>query len=92
VPKFRNRSGGALVVGARPGRPEALEVASGEWLRVSGEVVETADAYVVGVGDKARAYPKKVWELEKAAAPVAPVVKEKTIKAVGDAEAAPKEK
>lgn len=57
--RFKNVSG----EGRRVGRSDGQLVAAGEVTQVDGAVTESGDAYVVGEGDEARAWPKATWEL-----------------------------
>jgi hypothetical protein len=51
------------------GDPDELLVEHGQVVEVPGVVVaELDDAYVIGDGDNARAWPMAQWELEKPAA------------------------
>jgi hypothetical protein len=60
VARFRNVSGDDRNVG----RPEGPVVKAGDVATVNGDVTEELeDAYIVGVGDDARAWPKSTWEL-----------------------------
>jgi hypothetical protein len=63
MPRFRNL-GAAAHVYRQAGHPESLFVDAGQIVDAPGQVSEEkADAYVVGVGDDARAWPKALWEL-----------------------------
>lgn len=58
--RFKNISG----EDRRVGRAEGPLVEAGTVTVVDGEVVsQTDDAYIVGEGDEARAWPKATWEL-----------------------------
>lgn len=58
--RFKNVSGEDRRVGQVDGRL----VEAGTVTAVSGDVTEeTSDAYIVGDGDEARAWPKETWEL-----------------------------
>jgi hypothetical protein len=49
---------------APPGDYDAFPVNVGEEIEVPGDVSqETEDAYIVGEGDEARAWPKALWAL-----------------------------
>lgn len=67
--RFRNKTDQTLSVNRAPGHPDAHPVKPGDALKVPGEATETDDAYVVGAGDRARAYPKALWEAESDPAP-----------------------
>ena len=56
---LRNTSGQPLHLGSRDGRLVDVD----EVVRVDGALAKDgpADAYVVGSGDEARAYPKSLW-------------------------------
>ncbi len=54
---LRNKSGEVLHLG----RPDGPRVEADEIVKVDGKVTETDDAYVIGEGDDARAYPKSTW-------------------------------
>lgn len=67
MPKFKNISGDTLEVrGLRA--YDTTPVEAGKYAEVDGEVTagleDDADAYVVGEGDQARAWPKALWELD----------------------------
>jgi hypothetical protein len=64
--RFRNISGEDLYVNAPASHPDAHLVEAGEVLRVPGDYTEISDAYVVGKGDSARAYPKSLWKAVEA--------------------------
>ena len=58
--RLKNISG----VDVHVGRADGPLVAAGDVTQVDGEVTEElADAYIVGEGDEARAWPKSTWEL-----------------------------
>lgn len=58
--RFKNISGEDL----RVGRADGPLVKAGEVTTVDGDVaVELDDAWVIGEGDDARAWPKATWEL-----------------------------
>ncbi|WP_219512740.1 hypothetical protein [Nonomuraea ceibae] len=60
VSRFKNVSGAAL----RVGRVDGPLVEAGDVTRAAGQVTsQTEDAYIVGEGDQARAWPKATWEL-----------------------------
>lgn len=60
--KFRNISG----VDRNLGRINGLPVKAGDVAVTPGEVTEELpDAYIVGAGDQARAWPKETWQLVK---------------------------
>jgi hypothetical protein len=63
VPRFKNTSG----EDRRIGRADGPMVEAGKVTEVDGEVVggfeETEDAWIVGEGDDARAWPKATWDL-----------------------------
>jgi hypothetical protein len=60
VARFKNISGADL----RVGRAEGRLVEAGDVTAVDGDVAEeTDDAYILGEGDEARAWPKATWEL-----------------------------
>ncbi len=63
MPKFRNISGDALDC-FKPAEVRGSEHVDnlGE-VEVDGEVQEIGDAYIVGEGDNARAWPKALWQL-----------------------------
>jgi hypothetical protein len=72
VPKFRNI--GADVHAIKRADLGGQLVEAGSDLEVAGDVTgETDDAYIVGEGDSARAWPKSQWELVKPAAKAASV-------------------
>lgn len=69
MPRFKSLSGDDLDVFAPAGDSESFPIAAGAEIEIPGEVAgETADAYVVGVGDEARAWPKALWALVTPAA------------------------
>lgn len=58
--RFKNISGDDR----RVGRADGPLVEAGKVTSVDGDVTEqTDDAYVVGEGDEARAWPKETWQL-----------------------------
>ncbi|MEV4173981.1 hypothetical protein [Nonomuraea sp. NPDC049709] len=58
--RFKNISGTDVHVGRTDGRV----VEAGKVIAVDGEVTEQTDeAYIVGAGDDARAWPRATWEL-----------------------------
>lgn len=58
--RFKNISGSARHVG----RVDGPLVEAGDVTSTDGDLVEEADdAYIVGDGDQARAWPKSTWEL-----------------------------
>ena len=60
--KFRNISGDDRNLG----RIDGLPVKAGDVAVVPGEVTEELpDAYIVGTGEAARAWPKETWQLIK---------------------------
>lgn len=70
MPKFKNV--GADVHAVKRADLGGELVVSGAYFEVGGEVSdETDDAYIVGSGDDARAWPKAQWELVKTAAKTA---------------------
>lgn len=65
--KFKNVSGDTLEVrGLRP--YDTTPIDAGKYAEVDGEVTagldDDTDAYIVGEGDQARAWPKALWELD----------------------------
>jgi hypothetical protein len=64
MPRFRN-IGAAAHVYKPAGDPDSLFVDAGQIVETPGELApeQPADAYVVGEGDQARAWPKALWEL-----------------------------
>lgn len=65
MPRFKNKTGDELHMQ----HAEGPTVGPGEVVQVDGDVVEEIDdAYIVGTGDDARAWPKATWELLKEAA------------------------
>lgn len=63
--KFKNISGEQLHLG----RPDGRAIDAGEVIDAGGEVDdELDDAWIVGEGDDARAWPKATWELVDQAA------------------------
>lgn len=62
--RFRNTTSNHLALIRPAGHPDSHQVDAGGEVEVRGEVTETThDAYIVGEGDSARAYPKALWEL-----------------------------
>lgn len=60
MPRFKNVSGDELHMQ----HAEGPTVGSGDVVQVDGEITgELADAWLVGEGDQARAWPKVTWEL-----------------------------
>jgi hypothetical protein len=60
VARFRNISGAGMHVG----RADGPLVEAGDVTAVGGDVTQQdGDAYVVGEGEHARAWPKALWEL-----------------------------
>ncbi|MFI7643741.1 hypothetical protein [Nonomuraea sp. NPDC049400] len=58
--RFKNVSGEARHLG----RVDGPVVAAGDVAQVDGDVTKvTDDAYILGAGDEARAWPKSTWEL-----------------------------
>lgn len=58
--RFKNVSG----EDRRVGRADGPLVEAGKVTAADGDVTEqTDDAYIVGEGDEARAWPKETWEL-----------------------------
>jgi len=57
--------GEAVHLYAPPDSPNSLPVDEGQIVTVAGPVEETDDAYILGEGDRARAFPKSRWALEK---------------------------
>ncbi|MGW4886908.1 hypothetical protein [Streptomyces murinus] len=55
--------GEAVHLYAPPGAPTSLPVDAGQIITVVGPLKEADDAYVLGEGDTARAYPKSSWAL-----------------------------
>lgn len=62
--RLKNITNDALSVNAPEGHPDSHLVEPGEVLQVPGDSKETDDAYIVGKGDDARAYPKAIWKRE----------------------------
>lgn len=61
--KLKNTTKGALSL-LRPAGPDAHVVKAGDTVQVPGKVTKTTDdAVIVGEGDRARAYSRKLWEL-----------------------------
>ncbi|WP_406168884.1 hypothetical protein [Streptomyces sp. NBC_00996] len=56
--------GEAVHLYAPPGSPNSLPVDAAQIITVAGPMEETADAYVCGEGDQARAFPKSRWVVE----------------------------
>lgn len=65
----RLKNVGSAVDLYRPaGDPQSLPVDAGQVVEVPGEISgELADAYLIGEGDQARAWPMAQWELDKPA-------------------------
>lgn len=62
--RFKNISGDELYLQ----RAEGPLIGPGEVVDVDGDVTEEiSDAYIVGTGDQARAWPKATWEFVPAA-------------------------
>jgi len=58
---LKNVSGEPLYLG----RPDGRRVDDGEVIHVEGTIAKSSpdDAYVIGTGDDARAYPKSTWKV-----------------------------
>lgn len=64
--RFKNISGDPR----RVGRADGPIVGAGDVTAINGDVTEELDdAYIVGSGDDARAWPKVTWELVSEAKP-----------------------
>lgn len=62
--RFRNTTKAPLALIAPARRPDSHSVAAGDEVEVKGDITQTTDdAYIVGEGDQARAYPKALWEV-----------------------------
>lgn len=62
--RFTNISGDGVVLFAPTGHPDAMQVAADGEVEVPGDITsELDDAYIVGEGDDARAWPKATWAL-----------------------------
>jgi 2-phospho-L-lactate guanylyltransferase (CobY/MobA/RfbA family) len=60
VARLKNIAG----VDVHVGRADGPLVAAGDVTQVDGDVTEDlADAYILGEGDEARAWPKSTWQL-----------------------------
>lgn len=82
MPRFKSLSSDELSVFRPAGDYDAFPVGNDNpEIEVPGDVAEeTEDAYIVGVGDEARAWSKTLWALvdtKKPAAKSAPAVEEK---------------
>lgn len=65
--RFKNVSGTELLLFARQSQADSFQVPPDGIVDIPGEVTaETDDAYVVGDGDEARAWPMEFWKLTKA--------------------------
>lgn len=72
MPRFKSLSGDDLDVFAPAGDYDSFPVAAGAEIEVPGDLAaETADSYVVGVGDEARSWSKALWALVVPATPAA---------------------
>ena len=58
---LKNITGEALYLG----RPDGRRIEADEVIHVEGTVAKSSpeDAYVIGTGDDARAYPKSTWKV-----------------------------
>jgi hypothetical protein len=75
MPRFRLILDHPVDVYQPAGGASSLSVEPGDVVEAPGVLgEELVDAYVVGTGDDARAWPKALWELDKAAAPAASAV------------------
>jgi hypothetical protein len=57
--------GEAVHLYAPPDSPNSLPVNADQVVTVAGPLEETDDAYILGEGDTARAFPKSRWAIEK---------------------------
>lgn len=73
MPKFRLAEGhGDVDLFQIAGGPDSFRVTAGSFVEVPGDIAEeTEDAYIVGAGDDARAWPKAMWSIDKPAATAA---------------------
>jgi hypothetical protein len=64
--RFKNDTDADLVLFGPTGHPDAFTCKSGDIVEIPGDITaETDDAFIVGDGDDARAWPKTVWVVTK---------------------------
>jgi hypothetical protein len=64
--RFKNNTDDDLVLFGPTGHPDAYICPAGEIVEVRGDITdETDDAFIVGSGDDARAWPKSLWRVTK---------------------------